>query len=103
MNPSFNEGMQSLEYWRVVFEEKNLRGGRIHTNMAKGIGVLLSLPFANALIERHLSQLSFIKSKQRASLKHESLLALLQAKHTSKTQAPARLQIRSYRRDVIPP
>ena len=65
MNPSLNEGMQSSEYWRVAFEERNSGGGRINANLAKVIGVLLSFPFSNAAVERLFSQLSLIKNKQR--------------------------------------
>ena len=84
MNPSLNEGMQSSEYWRLAFEKRNSGGGRINANLAKVIGVLLSFPFSNAAFERLFSQLSLIKNKQRGSLKHESLLALLQAKTSFK-------------------
>ena len=72
--------MQSSEYWRVAFEERNSGGGRINANLAKVIGVLLSFLFSNAAVEKIFSQLSLIKNKQRGSVKHESLLALLQAK-----------------------
>ena len=42
--------------------------------------MLLTLPFSNAAVERLFSQLSLTKNKQRASLRQEGLLALLQAK-----------------------
>eukprot|EP00794_Sanderia_malayensis_P002258 gene2258-2586_t len=100
MNPSSSEGMPSSEYRRVAYEEQNSGGGKINANLAKVIGVLLWFPFSNAVAERLFSQLSLIKKKQRASLKHESLVALLQAK--MHFNAPAR-KISAYRRNVIPP
>ena len=83
MNPLLNEGVQSSEYWRVAFEERNSGGGRINANLAKVIGVLLSFPFSNAAVERLCSQLSLIKNKQRGSLKNESLLALFKDRGSS--------------------
>ena len=49
-------------------------------NFVKVKAVVLSFPFSNAAVERRFSQLSLIKSKHTASLKRESLLALLQSK-----------------------
>ena len=80
MNPSLNDEMECSEYWRVALHDKNSAGNKIYPNLAKIMSVLLSFPFSNAAVERLFSQLSLIKSKHRASLKQESLVALLQPK-----------------------
>ena len=53
-----------------------------HLSLDKVLKVLLSLPFSNAAVERVFSQLKLIKTGHRASLKQESLLALLTTKMT---------------------
>ena len=50
--------------------------------MVKLVKTLLSLPYSNAAVERVFSQLKLIKTDHRASLKRESLLALLTTKMT---------------------
>ena len=60
--------------------DKNSTGSKINSNVANIMSVLSSFPFSNAAVERLFSQLSLVKSKLRASLKQESIFALLQAK-----------------------
>ena len=82
MNPKLNEDLTAEEYWAIVFREKRFQNELARPNLVKVLKVLLSLPFSNAAVERVFSQLKLIKTDQRASLKQESLLALLTTKMT---------------------
>ena len=53
------------------------------------VKTLLSLPYSNAAVERVFSQLKLIKRDHRASLKRESLLALLTTKMTMLKSNPS--------------
>ena len=57
-------------------------------NLQKVVVVLLSFPFSNAGVERVFSQLKLIKTDRRSALKHESLLALMQTKHSFTNKGP---------------
>jgi hypothetical protein len=46
--------MSFLEYWTVVFKEKNQVGEKINPNLTKLVATVLSLPFSNAAVERAL-------------------------------------------------
>ncbi len=82
MNPKLNGKLTAEEYWPIVFEEKRLHNELARPNLVKVLKVLLSWPFSNAAVERVFSQLKLIKTDRRASLKQESLLALLTTKMT---------------------
>ena len=79
LNPKLNESVTAEEYWQVVFQEKTAAGESAFPNLTKAVTTLLSLPYSNAALERVFSQL---KLDHRASLKRESLLALLTTKMT---------------------
>jgi hypothetical protein len=81
-NPKLNESLAALEYWKVVFQEKTATGEPAFPNLIKLVKTVLSLPYSNAAVERVFSQLKLIKTDHRASLKRESLLALLTTKMT---------------------
>ncbi|CAB4003218.1 zinc finger MYM-type 1-like [Paramuricea clavata] len=81
-NPKLNESLTALEYWKVVFQEKTATGEPAFPNLIKLVKTVLSLPYSNAAVERVFSQLKLIKTDHRASLKRESLLALLTTKMT---------------------
>jgi hypothetical protein len=66
----------------VVFQEKTATGEPAFPNLIKLVKTVLSLPYSNAAVERVFSQLKLIKTDHRASLKRESLLALLTTKMT---------------------
>ena len=82
LNPKLNESLTAEEYWQVVFQEKTAAGESAFPNLTKVVTTLLSLPYSNAAVERVFSQLKLIKTDHRASLKRESLLALLTTKMT---------------------
>ena len=81
LDPNLNDQQTPEEYWQVVFKAKG-PNGKIprYPNLVKVVKVLLSLPFSNAAVEGLFGQLKLIKSDQRASLKQESLVALLSTK-----------------------
>jgi len=82
LNPKLNESLTAEEYWKVVFQEKTAAGESTFPNLTKVVKTLLSLPYFNVAVERVFSQLKLIKTDHRASLKRESLLALLTTKMT---------------------
>ena len=65
-----------------MYSERRFQNTLARPNLLKVLKVLLSMPFSNAAVERVFSQLKLIKTDQRASLKQESLLALLRTKMT---------------------
>ena len=82
MSPNLSEEMCCEEYWKAVFNEKNQGQEKVYPNLTKVVSTALSLPFSNAAVERVFSQLKLVKSDHRASLKEESLLALLSTKYS---------------------
>ena len=65
----------------AVFNEENKGQKNIYPILTKVVFTALSSPFLNAAVERVFSQLKLIKCNQRATLKQESLLALLPTKY----------------------
>ena len=77
LNPKLSENQTPEEYWQIVFKERGSSGRPRYPQLTKVIKVLLSLPFSNVAAERLFSQLKLVKTDHRASLKQESLVALL--------------------------
>lgn len=82
LSPNLNGEMSLEEYWKVVFSEENQGGKKVYPNLTNVVATALSLPFSNAAVERVFSQLKLIKGDHRATLKQESLLALLSTKYS---------------------
>ncbi|XP_028402033.1 uncharacterized protein LOC114524975 [Dendronephthya gigantea] len=82
LSPNLNGEKSFEEYWKVVFSEKNQGGEKVYPNLTNVVATALSLPFSNAAVERVFSQLRLIKNDHRATLKQESLLALLSTKYS---------------------
>ena len=61
------------------------------------VGILASLPFSNAFVERIFSQLKLVKADQRNSLKSTSLVALLQAKMRMKNEEQTAASLRVHK------
>lgn len=75
-----NCNQTDLEFWRERLSIRNYSGELKYKNLGKVVGCLLSLPFANALVERLFNTLKTIKSDIRNSLKRESVVGLLHSK-----------------------
>ena len=69
-----------LDFWKERLRESDLNGELKYGNLRKVVGCMLSLPFANAPVERLFSSLKLIKTEHRNSLKRESLCGLLHSK-----------------------
>ena len=65
-----------------IGRQKNQGQEKVYSNLTKIVSTALSLPFSNAAVEHVFSQLKPVKSDHRASLKEESLLALLSTKYS---------------------
>ena len=80
MNPKLNANMSFMDYWHVIFYEKNVAGSHTYPKLRKFIGMLLSFPYSNASVERVFSQLQLIKDDHRSALKQQNLIGLLTTK-----------------------
>lgn len=68
------------EYWLAVRDAKTPTGEPRYPALISFVGILSSLPFANAAVERVFSQLKLVKTDHRNLLKSTSLVSLLQSK-----------------------
>lgn len=69
-----------MEFWKERLSLKSFSGDLKYKNLGKVVGCLMSLPFANAPVERLFSSLNLIKTDVRNSLKRESVVGLLHTK-----------------------
>lgn len=75
-----NSDLHWDEYWVAVRDAKTPTGEARYPNLKRYVGILFSLPFSNAAVERVFSQLKLIKTDHRNTLKPMSLVSLLQSK-----------------------
>lgn len=94
MNPKLSANMSFMDYWHVIFYEKNVIGSHTYPELRKFINILLSFPYSNASVERVFSHLQLIKDDHRSALKQQSLIGLLTTKLTM--QAKEKTRTRSY-------
>ena len=77
---TYSDKQTDLDFWKERLSKSDLNGELKYGNLRKIVGCTLSLPFANALVERVFSSLKLIKTEHRNSLKRESLCGLLHSK-----------------------
>lgn len=76
--------LQWCDYWKMIRDCKTTTGEAKYPNLMKFVGILASLPFSNASVERIFSQLKLVKTDHRSNLKSTSLTSLLQSKMAMK-------------------
>ena len=69
-----NCNQTDLEFWKERLSIRNYSGELKYKHLGKVVGCLLSLPFANAPVERLFSTLKMIKGDVRNILKRGSVL-----------------------------
>ena len=72
--------LQWCDYWKMIRDCKTTTGEAKYPKLMKFVGILASLPFSNASVERIFSQLKLVKTDHRSNLKSTSLTSLLQSK-----------------------
>jgi hypothetical protein len=81
MHRSLNSDITDVSaYWKVVMSARTEGGDKSYPHLSNVVAALMSMPFANAPVERVFSQLRLIKSDRRNSMKEETLSALLHTK-----------------------
>ena len=71
--------MDPIEYWKIISNMKRDQKLRF-PNLRVIISFLLSMPYSNASAERSFSALKLNKTKQRNSLKNETIVSLFRIK-----------------------
>lgn len=72
--------LSPLDFWRIRPSQRKVDGNLKYPNLRRMICCLMSLPFANAPVERLFSGVKLIKTDHRNSFQQESLVGLLHAK-----------------------
>ena len=73
-------GESDLQFWKERMNQRNVGDKLKYANLRKVVGCMMSLPCANAPVERLFSALKSIKSDKRNCLKRESTVGLLHGK-----------------------
>ncbi|CAK8673159.1 unnamed protein product [Clavelina lepadiformis] len=82
---SIKNGINDEEFWRNRLSQKSVVGEIKYKNLRNVVACLLSLPFANAPVERLFSTLKEIKTDHRNCMKRESLVGLLHTQQGMKS------------------
>ena len=59
---TYNDKQTDLDFWKERLSKSDLNGELKYGNLRKVVGCMLSLPFANAPVERLFSSLKLIKT-----------------------------------------
>ena len=85
------------EYWLNIRNTTTPTSEAKYPVLMKFVGILASLPFSNASVERIFSKLKLVKTDQRNSLKSTSLVASLHAKMRMKNEQQTAASLRVHK------
>ena len=80
-----DDNVSDMEFWKNRLLQKSVAGDLKYKHLSKVIGCLMSLPFANAPVERLFSSLKAIKTDHRNRSKQGSVVGLLHTRHGLKS------------------
>ena len=80
-----DDNVSDMEFWKNRLLQKSVAGNLKYKRLSKVIGCLISLPFANAPVERLFSSLKAIKTDHRNRSKQGSVVGLLHTRHGLKS------------------
>ena len=86
LEPKAKPDLHWDEYWLNIRDITTPTGEAKYPVLMEFVGILASLPFSNASVERIFSQFKLVKTDQKNSLKSTSLVSLLQAKMRMKNE-----------------